>query len=95
MTKEYLPYADERFIVFALVSWEDPFPLVNLEAASLGKPIVCFDEAGGSKEFVEEDCGFVVPYLDLDAREDRVVELLHNPELRQRMGSRVARKAQE
>ncbi|NJL53052.1 MAG: glycosyltransferase [Hydrococcus sp. SU_1_0] len=29
--------------VFALVSREDPFPLVCLEAASLGKPIVCFD----------------------------------------------------
>jgi glycosyltransferase involved in cell wall biosynthesis len=80
------------FDVFALVSREDPFPLVCLEAASLGKPIVCFDGAGGAKEFVEEDCGFVVPYLDLDAMADRVLMLLELENLRQRCGHRAAEK---
>ena len=28
---------------------------------------VCFGEAGGAREFVEEDAGFVVPYLDVPA----------------------------
>ncbi|OWY58561.1 hypothetical protein B7486_79310, partial [cyanobacterium TDX16] len=32
--------------VFVLSSREDTFPLVCLEAASLGVPIVCFDDAG-------------------------------------------------
>ena len=36
------------FDVFVLLSREDPFPLVCLEAASLGKPFVCFDNAGGA-----------------------------------------------
>ena len=40
---------------------EDPYTLVCLEAAALEKPYVCFEGAGGSPEFVEEDCGFVVP----------------------------------
>jgi glycosyltransferase involved in cell wall biosynthesis len=83
------------FDVFVLVSREDPFPIVNLEAASLGKPIVCFDGSGGAPEFVEEDCGFVVPYLDLDAMADRVVELLRHPELKQRLGQQAARKVRE
>lgn len=61
--------------VFAMVSREDPYPLVCLEAASLGKPIICFKDAGGMPEFVEDDCGFVVPYMDIDGFAERVIEL--------------------
>ena len=84
------------FDVFALVSREDPFPLVCLEAASLGKPIVCFDgAAGGEKEFVEDDCGYVVPYLDIETMAHKVTELLRSTELRQRLGQRAAQKVRE
>jgi glycosyltransferase involved in cell wall biosynthesis len=51
--------------VFLLVSREDPYPLVVLEAASYGKPIICFDNAGGAPEFVQDDAGTVVEYLDI------------------------------
>lgn len=43
------------FDIFALTSREDPFPLVMLEAASLCKPIVCFEGSGGAQEFVQDD----------------------------------------
>ena len=65
---DYLAAAD----VFALTSRQDSYPLTALEAAALQKPIVCFAGAGGMPEFVEEDCGFVVPYLDATAMADRV-----------------------
>lgn len=52
--------------VFALTSREDPFPLVCLEAASLGKPVICFAGAGGMPEFVGTDAGAVVPLGDVD-----------------------------
>jgi glycosyltransferase involved in cell wall biosynthesis len=80
---------------FVSVSREDPFPLVMLEAASVGKPIVCFDAAGGAREFVEDDCGFVVPYLDLEAMGSRIAELAHSPETRLRMGRRAVQKVRE
>ena len=83
------------FDVFALVSREDPFPLVCLEAASLGKPIVCFDNSGGEKEFVEDDCGFVVPYLDIETMAIKVAKLLESVELRQRFGERATQKVRE
>ena len=84
------------FDIFALVSREDPYPLVCLEAASLCKPIVCFDSsAGGEAEFVENDCGFVVPYLDVETMADKVTELLNSAELRQRLGQRAAQKVRE
>jgi glycosyltransferase involved in cell wall biosynthesis len=83
------------FDVFALTSREDPFPLVCLEVASLGKPIVCFDGAGGEKEFVEDDCGFVVPYLALDAMADRLLELLESDDRRRAFGRQAAAKVRD
>ena len=80
------------FDVLVLLSREDPFPLVVLEAASMGKPTVCFDRAGGAKEFVEEDCGYVVPYLDIQAMSSKVVDLLKSVELRQRLGRNALNK---
>lgn len=44
---------------FLLLSREDSFPLVMLEAAYLGKPIVAFN-SGGVKEFVLDGMGKVV-----------------------------------
>jgi glycosyltransferase involved in cell wall biosynthesis len=88
---EYLAAAD----VFALTSREDPYPLVCLEAAALGKPIVCFAGAGGAPEFVEQDCGFVVPYLDVTAMAGRIASLLESADCRIKMGTVARRKVTE
>jgi glycosyltransferase involved in cell wall biosynthesis len=85
---DYFAAAD----VFVLTSREDPYPLVCLEAAALEKPIVCFEGAGGAPEFVEEDCGFIVPYLDIMVMADKVMSLLDSPDLRIAFGSAARRK---
>ena len=81
--------------VFAMTSREDPFPLVCLETAVLGKPIICFDEAGGTPEFVEADCGFVAPYLDTEFFADKIISLFDDRRLTQKMGNRAALKIRE
>jgi glycosyltransferase involved in cell wall biosynthesis len=83
------------FDAFALVSREDPFPLVCLEAALLEKPILCFAGAGGISELVEEDSGFSVPYLDLNAMADKLLLLGENENLRRQMGACGAIKVRE
>jgi glycosyltransferase involved in cell wall biosynthesis len=83
------------FDAFALVSREDPFPLVCLEAALLEKPILCFEGAGGISELVEEDSGFSVPYLDLTAMADKLLLLGEGENLRRKMGIRGATKVRE
>lgn len=83
------------FDVLALVSREDPFPLVIMEAAALGVPTVCFEGAGGGREFVEEDAGRVVPYLDLEAMADCVLDLLRSDDLRSELGRRARDKVRE
>jgi len=78
--------------VFAMVSREDPFPLVCLEAALLGKPILCFSDSGGMPEFVEDDAGFIVPYLDLTAMSERIANLASDKALCIQLGKRAAEK---
>ncbi len=80
------------FTVLALLSREDPFPLVCLEAAASGVPTVCFADAGGMPEFVETDAGVVVPFLDLPAFADALRRVLDDPALRARLGETAAAK---
>ena len=76
----------EAFDVFLLTSREDPFPLVCLEAAQTGTPLVCFADAGGMPEFVRDDAGFVVPYLDTEQMAQKALLLLQNPDLARQQG---------
>lgn len=50
---------------FVLTSREDPFPLVMIEAASHGLPIIAFN-SGGVNEFVEDGMGAIIPNFDID-----------------------------
>jgi glycosyltransferase involved in cell wall biosynthesis len=72
--------------VFALTSREDPFPLVMLEAARQGLPIVCFQGSGGAVEFVDDEVGAAVPMLDIGAFARAVLALRDAPEQRLRLG---------
>lgn len=74
------------FDVFAMTSREEPYPLVVLEAAMLGKPIVCFAASGGAPDFVESDAGFVCDYLDAASMSTFLSQLLKNESLRVSMG---------
>lgn len=57
---EYLNMIDG----FILTSRNDSFPLVMIEAAYLGKPLVAFD-SGGVREFLKEGCGYVTEGINL------------------------------
>ena len=76
--------------LFLLTSREDPFPLVCLEAADCGLPIVCFDKAGGMPDFVQDDAGYVVPFEDTKAMAEKLIVLCFNRDERVRRGA-VAR----
>ena len=86
--RPYLRAAD----VFLVTSREDPFPLVALEAAECGVPIVCFADAGGMPTFVEADAGIVVPFEDVDAMAAAVAALCADEPRRQALGAQGRRK---
>lgn len=68
--------------VHALLSREDPFPLVVMEAAAQGVPTVAFRDAGGAVEFIQDDAGACAPFLDLPKFAASLVELLENEDMR-------------
>lgn len=76
--------------LFCLTSREDPFPLVMLEAAALGKPIVCFQKSGGAVELCDQGAGVAVPYLNLDAMAEAIIRLSENPAKRAAMGQQAS-----
>ena len=84
----------EAFDLFALTSREDPFPLVMLEAAASGLPIVCFAESGGAPELVEADAGVIVPYLDVQAMARACVDLMMSEDKRKQFGAQAKAKVE-
>jgi hypothetical protein len=65
--------------VIALVSREDPFPTVAIEAMNAGVPVIAFNNSGGIPEFLKEGrFGYVVPYCDTLAMAGQLKTLLTN-----------------
>jgi glycosyltransferase involved in cell wall biosynthesis len=72
--------------VFLLTSREDAYPLVVLEAALHGIPSICFKDSGGIPEFIGNDAGITVDYLDVQAFSDAILSLKKNEQIRCKMG---------
>lgn len=84
--------------VFALTSREDPFPLVCLEHAAMGHPIVTYRN-GGIVELLEAAgpaaARGIVDHLDVGAMADRVIDLLGSSTLRRGAGEQLRRRVVE
>jgi glycosyltransferase involved in cell wall biosynthesis len=78
---------------FGMFSREEPLSIAMIEAASLGKPIICFDSSGGPPEFVEDDAGYIVPYLDIGKTAEAIISLSSDAEKCRAMGEIAASKA--
>ncbi len=77
------------FDVFLLLSREDPFPLVMLTAAKLEKPIVAFEKSGGAEEFLDQNHGILIPYLDLDRMAEEIIKLSKDKAAQEALGKRI------
>ena len=66
--------------VVIAASFNNQLPLLILDLAQAGKPVVCFDEPGVSDDY--RDAGIVqtVPYLDLAALAEKLNSFYTNPE---------------
>jgi len=76
--------------IFLLSSREDPMPLVALEAAATGLPVVCFARAGDIPAFVGDDAGVVVPMEDVAAATAAIIGLARDPTRRSKLGAVAA-----
>lgn len=76
------------FDALSLLSREDPYPVVALEAAALGVPTVCFRNSGGFPQFVADGAGIDVEYLNVDAFADALYRLATERNLREQLSER-------
>jgi glycosyltransferase involved in cell wall biosynthesis len=74
------------FDLFFLSSREDSFPLVALENGACGIPVICFEQAGGATEYIDNSCGAVVPYMDTGAACDAILAFYHDEKRRHEAG---------
>jgi glycosyltransferase involved in cell wall biosynthesis len=80
---------------FALTSREDPFPLVAIEAAAQGVPVVCFQGAGGAPELVDQRAGVCVRYGDVWGMARALDSLRRDQQFREQLGFNAAKRARE
>lgn len=76
-TKHYQQYFNV-IDVFYLSSKEDPYPMVMVEASSYGIPILCFENAGGTQEFIDHKVGHVIPFGDTNSAATKILAYHNN-----------------
>lgn len=74
------------FDIFVLPSREEPFGIVGLESALFETPIICFDQAGGMPEFVADNCGSIIPYLNIPELVKALNHYKQNPDIKKQHG---------
>lgn len=60
--------------VFVNPTREENYPTVNMEAIACGTPVLTF-RTGGSPEMLDETCGSVVEYDDIEALEKEIIRI--------------------
>ena len=92
---EHMPEANFYFNeleIFMMLSREDPFPLVNLEAAIWEVPVICFENTGGTEELVSENCGIKVPYGNLNMFSEAIIRVMADKEFKYEIGRNIKEK---
>ena len=87
----YLRAAD----VFVLNTAYEGFSHLILEAMAMGAPVVTTD-AGGNPELIEDGkSGFLVKFNDKNVLKSKILEILKNPALAQKLSENAKKKASE
>ena len=92
---EDIPGLLEKIDVMCLPSYREGLPKSLIEAAACGLPIVTTDTPGCREVVRHGDNGFLVPVGNVQQLAEALKQLIHDPKLRVRMGSRGAAIAAE
>ncbi len=74
------------FDIFILASREEPFGIVGMESALFNTPVICFENSGGMPEFITNNCGIAVPYLNIPKLVDAINIFKNNADKKREFG---------
>lgn len=78
-----------NYSIYAMTSETECFPMVLLEALSVGMPVISYDCPTGPKHILKNgEDAFLVPHKNIDAFEIQLNKLMHNENLRHEMGKK-------
>ncbi len=80
--------------IYAMTSLFEGLPMVLLEAASYGMPLISFDILSGPREVIDKN-GFLIKDGKLESYAERLKTLMSDENLRQSLGAESKRIAQE
>jgi glycosyltransferase involved in cell wall biosynthesis len=78
-----------------LTSLSEGLSIALLESMRHGLPVVATRVGGNPELVLDGECGYLVPARDVEAFASRVIQLLRNPEERQRIGAAARRRVEE
>ena len=85
--KKYIDNILTNSSIYTMASHEESFGLVLIEAQSHGVPCIAFDSAKGAVEIIEnQKSGYLIKNRNKQQMADKIIELIENKELREKMG---------
>ena len=78
-----------------LTSLSEGLSIALLESMRHGLSVVATRVGGNPELVLDGECGYLVPARDVEAFASRVIQLLRNPEERQRIGAAARRRVEE
>lgn len=75
--------------------WQEPFGLVALQAAQMGRPVIAANVGGLPEIVVDGETGIVIPPDDPQALADAMAGLLRRPDMVVEMGRKARKRAQD
>ena len=93
---ERIPALINSATVVAVPSrWREPFPIVAVQAAQMGRPVVSTRVGGMPELVVDRETGLLVEKDDVTGMAEALAWLIENPDVAARMGLEASRRARE
>ena len=81
----------DQFDVVLLTSREEAFSLFAYEIGLKGKPIIAFENTGGTSAFLKANKAKMAEYMDIDTMVAHVIDYYNNPDLIISDGKRISK----